>query len=61
MYPISDKGNFASTISFSSSGTISTTVTPGATIAPLEFTETNLTIPLTGLFNTVLFKLSEYF
>ena len=48
-------------ISFSFSGTISTTVTPGATIAPLEFTDTSFTVPDTGLFKTVLFKLSEYF
>ena len=29
IYPISDKGSLASTINFSLSGTISTTVTPG--------------------------------
>ena len=34
IYPISDKGKLASIINFSSSGTISATVTPGVTIAP---------------------------
>ena len=33
IYPISESGSFASIINFSSSGTISATVTPGATIA----------------------------
>ena len=48
-------------MSFSFSGTISTTVTPGATIAPFEFTEISFTVPETGLFKTVLLRLSEYF
>ena len=33
MYPISDKGKLASIINFSSSGTISATVTPGVIIS----------------------------
>ena len=61
IYPISDKGKLASIINFSSSGTISATVTPGVTIAPLEFTDINFTVPETGLLSTVLFKLSENF
>ena len=61
IYPISDNGKLASIINFSSSGTISATVTPGVTIAPLELTEINFTVPETGLLRTVLFKLSENF